>query len=160
MPQVTTAYIQTLKFLQKSCGQECVDWAIGLLEEGHDSHYLRLLIGMAPPFDYYEVGSYRDGLLRELGLSEFDPADCISEYSKEQMQKVLNGELDLMETLEEISSLCISNNYMRDIYDFFSLWCAYQDLQVSDVQWYWNGATLENIPSIALTEMKRFVDSR
>jgi len=159
MAKVTTACIQTRKVIQATCGQECVDWAIGLLEVGHDSHYLRLLIGMSPPFNHFEVTSYRDGLLKELGLSEFDPATCICEYSKEQMQKTLDGELDLIETLEEVSFLHESNGYIRGIQDFYLLCSAYEELQGTLHQWYWPGATLENIHSLVRAKMKKFVGS-
>ncbi|RLS44094.1 MAG: hypothetical protein DWH81_01440 [Planctomycetota bacterium] len=159
MAKVSTACIQTRKITQKTCGQECVEWAIGLLEDGHDSHYLRLLIGMSPPFNHFEVASYRDGLLKELGFNKFDPAAWICEYSREQMQKVLKGELDLIETLQEVSFLHESNGYIRGIQNFYLLLIAYEELNELSQQWTWPGATLENIHSIIQAEMKKYVDS-
>ena len=160
MPNVSTACIQTRRVIQATCGQECIDWAISLLEAGHDSHYLRLLIGMSPPFNHFEVANYRDGLLDALGVNSIDPETCVSNYCAELMQSVLNKERDVFETVKEIAGLCLQCGYQHDIFCFYSLWCAYEDLQVSEMQWYWEEATLENIESIILAEMNRYVESR
>ena len=62
-------------------------------------------------------------------------------------------------TLTIIKDLCIARDYQRDIYDFYLLYFAYTDLQESEVQWYWEGATRENIASIVRDRAEVFLQS-
>jgi len=44
-----------------------------------------------------------------------------------------------------LKDICIELDYEKYLYDFFSLYFAKDDLSYSENQWYWNGATRENI---------------
>lgn len=47
--------------LRESCGKQCVDWAIRMLEEGHSGVYLQILASLAAPLDLRSVnGAYLD----------------------------------------------------------------------------------------------------
>ena len=160
MTQVTTARILARRATLAECGQECVDWAISILEQGHDGHYLRLLIGMSPPFNHFEVAGYRDGLLTELGLANISTDDGVSRYSAEVLQETLTGKRCLIEALHEVSDLCISTQYQHDIFDFYLLYWAWMDLKEDTFQWYWRGANRENIDSIIRDRMQAYLDAR
>ena len=43
------------KSLQVTCGQQCVDWAIGMLATRENRHFLLRLAGMLPPFNHFEL---------------------------------------------------------------------------------------------------------
>lgn len=57
MPAPKTVEILARRRLDRECGQECVDWAIGMLEHGYgyDSKSLRALAGLTPPFHHFEM---------------------------------------------------------------------------------------------------------
>jgi len=148
MATITTARILAAKALQQTCGQECVDWAISMLEQGHDGHYLTMLAGTSPPFNHFEVADYRDRSLRELRITDISDEAAVAAFSAEHLRLALAGEADLIATVTFIKDLCIARDYQGDIYDFYLLYFAYTDLQESEVQWYWEGATRENIVSI------------
>jgi len=156
MPNITTARILTDKVLEETCGQECVDWAISMLEQDCDGHYLAILAGMSPPFNHFEIADLRDHSLREMGLSDFNESTAITTYVAEQLRILLNG-ADLAAKLDVIKDICIALDYQKDIYDFYLLYFAYTDLQESDFQWYWEGATRENIVSIVHERAEAFL---
>jgi hypothetical protein len=159
MATITTARILAEKALQATCGQECVDWAVSMLEQGRDGHYLTMLAGMSPPLNHFEVADYRDRSLRELGIANISDSEAVAAYSAEHLRLALAGEVDLISTLSVIKDLCIAHDYQRDIYDFYTLYFAYTDLQESDFQWYWEGATRENIVSIIRRRAEVFLQS-
>lgn len=159
MDIITTARILADKALQKVCGQECVDWAMSMLEQGGDGHYLAMLATMSPPFNHFEIASYRDHALKELGISDIDASRAVSTYAAERLRLLLNDEADPVSVLGVIKDLCVANGYQRDIFDFYLLYLAYTDLQEYETQWYWNGATRENIVSIIRQGAEAFIQS-
>lgn len=159
MATITTARILADKALRQTCGQECVDWAISMLEQGRDGHYLRMLAGTSPPFNHFEVADYRDRSLRELGITDISDSAAITTYAAERLRLALAGEVDLASTLRTIKDLYVGADYLRDIYDFYLLYFAYTDLQESEFQWYWPDATRENITSIIHGRAEAFFQS-
>jgi hypothetical protein len=155
MSAVTTNQILADKSLSETCGQQCVDWAIGMIEAGHDGHYLMRLAGMLPPFNHFEIAEFRDKTLAEMDIKDVPCSEAITKL----FQKALKHEVDIFEALVEVSGLCIANDYQRNIMDFYLLENAYSELQFRDVQWYWDGATHDNIQSIIVERAKKFVDS-
>jgi hypothetical protein len=49
-----------LKALNRSCGEECVTWAIGQIESGKTERHVLMLAGMCPPFHHFEMAALRD----------------------------------------------------------------------------------------------------
>ena len=102
MPTVTTARILADKALHHFCGQECVDWAITMPEQGHDGRSLAMLAGMSPPLDHFQLAEYRDQSLHELGIAEMSESAAVTTYVAERLRLALNGEADLGTTLRTI----------------------------------------------------------
>lgn len=145
---ITTARILADKALQQPCGQACVDWAISMLEQGRDGGYLSMLASMAPPFNHFEVAELRDRSLQELGVAEVSDAEAITRYATETLRLAASGAIELEPALAIVKDLCVATDYSDDLHDFYLLYFAYTDLQESEVQWYWEGATRSNIESI------------
>lgn len=159
MAIITTAPILADKALQRTCGQECVDWAVSMLEQGHDNPGITMLAGLSPPFNHFEVAGYRDRSLRELGITDVSDSIAVTTYVAERLRLALSGEADLAATLCVIKDLCVARDYPRDIYDFYLLYFAHTDLQESEFQWYWPEATRENIVSIIRQRAEAFFQS-
>lgn len=160
MAVITTARILVDRALLKLCGQECVDWAVSMLEKGHDGHNLAILAGMSPPFSHFEVADHRDRALRELGLSDTSDDAAIATYTAEQLRRALKGEVDFLPTLEIIKDLSIARDQGdKDLHDFYLLYFAYSDLLESEHQWYWPDATRENIVGIIRKRAEAFLAS-
>ena len=156
MPRVTTTRILADRVLQKSCGQECVDWAINMLDEGHDGECLSRLWGMMPPFNHFEVAFLRDHALAELGILDITPTVVLSRYAKELLRAGLTGEIRLTDALAIVKDLCIAD-YQRELSDFYLLSFAYSDLQEDEFTYHWPGATRDNIFEIIRQRAEAFV---
>jgi hypothetical protein len=157
MAKITTAQLLAEKALQKPCGQHCVDWAIGMLEEGRDGHNLTMLAGMLPPYNHFEIAALRDRALRELGIADIDREHAERTYASECLRLGLAGESNLLEAVSEIKDLCIANNYQKDIFDFYLLYFAYEDLECRGQQYYWPGANRDEIESIIRKRAEQFL---
>ena len=157
MPRVTTTRILADKVLQKTCGQECVDWAIRMLDEGHDGECLSRRWGMLPPFNHFEVASLRDHALAELGIPDFTPSVALSRCAKELLRAGLTGEIRLTDALATVKDLCIANDYQCDLFDFYQLFFAYSDLQEDEFTYHWPGAARDNILEIIRQRVEAFV---
>ena len=64
-------------------GEECVDWAASMLEQGYDSTSLRILAGLSPPLNHFEVAELRDRVLSEIRPPELEIEDSINAYVAE-----------------------------------------------------------------------------
>jgi hypothetical protein len=155
--KVTTARILANKALQEPCGRDCVDWAVRMLEEGQDSPHLRILAGELPPYNHFEVAQLRDAALRELDLLEPAGDVAVRMYAVERLRAALTGDEDLIEVLTVVKDFCVSQNYQKDLYDFYLLFFAHSDLQEEPHQWYWAGATRANILSLIRKRASEFV---
>ena len=78
-------------------------------------------------------------------------------FAVETLLLALSGEVELIAAIEAIQDVCVAHDYARDIYDFYLLYWAYSDLLESDNQWYWEGATRENINDIIRQQAEQFV---
>jgi hypothetical protein len=153
----STMQILALRALQRSSGEECVEWAVSLLERGRDSRSLRILAGMTPPLNHFELSDLRDRVLNELSPPELNDSDPVSGYIREIVGEALGKRRPLGEVFREVSELSIALGYPTELRSFYLLRFAWEDLQDSDDQWYWPGATRDNIEDIMLGEARRFV---
>ena len=148
MNHVSTARILADKALQTPCGEECVQWAGSMLEQGHDGRNLVFLAGMTPPFNHFELADLRDRALVEIGVSAISESAAVRKYAAEALQRALAGETDLVKTLRALKNLCIAHDYHPDLYDLYLLYFAYMDLLDSEEQFYWPTATRDNILTV------------
>ena len=146
-----------MRALQRSCGRECVDWAVGLLEHGYDSRSLRILAVQDEPFNHFELAALRDRVLSELSLPELDNADPVTSYVREVLAGVLSDRKQLGSVFREVSELAIQLGYPSELQPFYLLRFAWEDLQEQEMQWYWPGADRGNIEDIMMGEANRFL---
>ena len=154
MPLVTTARLFANQALQLACGQECIDWAVGKLEDGSDGPYLRILAGRCPPYNHFEIADDRDRAFEELGLRYPGDSAAIGLYGAECMRIILDGGEDPGVTLRTLRDMCIARGY-QELYEFYLLSFAYERLQAGEEQFYWQGATRENIRTIIRDEAEK-----
>jgi hypothetical protein len=154
----STRQILAEKALDMECGQTCVDWAAGLLESGSDSVHLAMLAGMTPPLNHFEVAGRRDRALAELGIVEVSKSDAVRAWAAEYLRQAWDGGADRRTALRKVSALCVSNDYLDELFEFHLLDCAWDDLDEAGVASHWPSATAETIEDIveerirALTE--------
>jgi len=157
MPSVSTTEILARRALQRPCGQDCVDWAIGMLERGYSSRNLLMLAGMSEPLNHFELAEMRDRALAETNPPEVALEDPLGAFAAELLGAALRGERPLLDAVGQIKDLSIELGYPRELNDFYLLYFAWEDLRQSDQQWYWDGATRENIEALIREHAEKFV---
>lgn len=156
---VTTSQLLASKALQETAGQQCVDWAITMLEQGYESDHLLRLAGMVPPYNHFEISYLRDRALEELNVEDVAIDVALTRFASQIVTEALNGGRTMLSAMEIIKDLCIGNDYQSNLMDFYLLYFAYTDLQQFDVQWYWPNATHNNIEEIVRERAIEFVRS-
>jgi hypothetical protein len=145
---MTTTKLLAFKALERPCGQECIDWAIGMLEQGVEHKSVTILAGMTPPFNHFEIASLRDRALADLKVTELPRSHAVKAYVAELALQALADDKDLLHFLKELTNLCIAEDYPSELSDFYRLYFAWLDLRERGVQFYWPGATQENIEQL------------
>lgn len=156
---ISTAQILSERSLQSTCDQNCVDWAIHLLESGHDSPVVCRLATMRPPHNHFELASLRDTVLDELGFSAITIDDAITMYASELISDALAGRSAMDGVLEQLKDMCVANDYQANIHDFYLLYFARVDLRSQGYQYYWPDADRSNIDTCTLDRMRLFLDA-
>ncbi len=127
---VTTAQILAERALQKPCDEQCVDWAIGLLESGRETSATCRLAAKLTPHNHFELASLRDQLLSELGVFGTSDNDAIILYSAELLGRANDGRIDLDTAIAEVKNMYVSNDYdPHEIHAFYLLYFARVDLK-------------------------------
>jgi hypothetical protein len=156
--QVTTSRILAEKALQKTCGQQCVDWAIEMLVRGHDTHHLLRLGAMLPPFNHFEIAELRDLALADLEIADLGLTQAVTCYAVDLLRTALTKDSEaIVHAIAAVSQLCFASNYQKDIFDFYLLDNAYDDLRSHGVQFYWPDAKIDNIVSLMRNRAEQFV---
>ncbi len=160
MESVSTTRILAERSLAETCGQQCVDWAIGMLITGFDSDYLRRLASMTPPFNHFQIAELRDHALEENGLSITDVATNLSNFSAEILANALQDTSKTLDALKTVKDLCVANDFQTDLYEFYQLYFAAIDLQEQAYQYYWPDATRDTIDAVLNQQIEKFLDVR
>jgi len=147
-PVKSTAEVLAFKVLNRDVDKVWVDWAFDMLMAGFDTEHLRILAGENEPFNQFQMQELADKVLAELQLDYSDKDQTIKNYACYLIDKSLDGELDNFKVLKILKDICTELDFEPYLYDFFSLYFAKDDLLHSDNQWYWDGATKDNIEQI------------
>jgi hypothetical protein len=147
-PVKSTAEILAFKVLNRNIDKVWIDWAVEMLMAGYESENLTILAGESEPFNQFQMQELANKVLGELQLDFSNKEQIIKSYACYLINKSLTGEIDNFKVLSILKDVCIELDYEKYLYDFYSLYFAKDDLSYSENQWYWNGATRENIDQI------------
>nr|WP_319490990.1 hypothetical protein [uncultured Desulfobacter sp.] len=136
---------------------DCVKWAEAALYENFDSPSLRILAGLSAPLNFFEVKYYTEAALSELGIEIPCGSRAVSAYAKDIACDIINKPETIRLNLKELFELCIAHNYQDDIFDFYLLHCAWEDFDHGEFQYYWDGATKENIKIVVIEKCKEYI---
>jgi hypothetical protein len=154
----TTRAIQAFRALNHQPDARWVDWAVRLLTEGADTPALRILAGLVPPLDYFEATKLLDRALQELAIPPLDAKTATDAYAADLVEGLLHAPHDMEQHLKELFQLCVDAGNEPTLMKFYLLYCAYNDLKVQDVQFYWEGADRSNIDRIVRDEAQRWLE--
>jgi hypothetical protein len=144
----STPEILAWRALNRSVDESWVDWAVSMLQAGHDTLHLAILAGMTEPFNQFEMIAIVDKALAELGYDWSDTEIVLRHYVADVLQRMLAGQITSRDALRGLMELCVELGYPADLYKFYLLYFAQDDLRMSEVQWYWPDATREDIEEV------------
>jgi len=144
----STKEILAWRALNRSVDESWVDWAVSMLETGHDMLHLAILAGATEPFNQFEMIAIVDKTLAELGCDWSDRERVFRDYVADLLHRMLARQITSRDVLRGLMELCVDLGYPSDLYKFYLLYFAQDDLCMSEVQWYWPDATRENIEEI------------
>ena len=147
----STARLVAEKALERTCGENCVEWAVAQLCAGKEGHHLAMLAGMVPPHNHFEIAALRDAAFRELGIESLSKRDAIRTFAEELLRDALADDALLRAAVREVAALVIADNFRHDLFDFYLLDCAFNDLATGTFTYHWREATRDNIARLTRT---------
>lgn len=155
-PINSTYEILVSKALNRDIDSAWVTWAIDMLVAGFDTDNLKILAGENPPFNQFEMQKLTDKVLKELQLDYSDKERTVKKYAIYLIDQALAGQIDSLKVLKILEEICVELDYEKYLFDFYKLYFAKEDLLLSVDQWYWKGATRENIDQIIADYFKKW----
>jgi hypothetical protein len=127
---------------------ECVDWAIEMLEFGYETPNLLMLAGCDKSASYFEIKPYLENAAKELGLQMKIGDDAVISYSYYFIREISLGK-KVRSNLAELNNFCQQRDYEGIVYDFYLLFWAWDQIDYDDTNQnhYWEGTNKENIES-------------
>lgn len=135
-----------------------VEWALEMIQAGYESDNLYILAGITRPYHQFELQRLLDKVLADLDLDYEDRSLMIRNYIYYIISVALNEPSNYLSTLREIKDICIALDMEQQYMDFYLLYFAKDDLNESEVQWYWDGADRTNIDLIIRKVFEDYLD--
>lgn len=149
-PIDSTAEILVFKSLGRNIDKKWIDWAYNMLLAGFETESLIILAGETEPFNQFEMQPLANQALHELGLTWDDGELVLKNYICYLVSEALNGKITADHVLSTLKNICMEQEYESLLYDFYLLYWAKDDLIYSENQWYWPGATRDNIDEMIM----------
>jgi hypothetical protein len=156
-PIPSTAEILAFKALGRSVDKKWTDWAYNMLEAGFETENLTMLAGELPPYNQFELQALTDKVFAELNLKWNDRDEVVKNYVCYLVAQTLSADLQASYALNMIKDICVQLDYEPGLNDFYLLYYAWDDLRYSEQQWYWDGATRENIEQVIKDYFKEWI---
>jgi len=158
-PVDSTYEILAWKHLNKSVDEKWSNWAVEMMMVGYETEHLIQLAGIRKPYNQFELRELTDKVFDELNLDYKNQDNVLINYTTFLVKDVLNGRRELLKTLRDLKDLCITLDYDKRIHDFYLLYFAKEDLNYDTVQWYWEGATRDNIDQICFDYFEKWINN-
>lgn len=134
-----------------------VDWAEGMLLEGHDARHLRMLAGLDRGASVFEGEDLFLRAVRELGLAE--PADPLMAHACDLARRLASGELPARPTVRALFKLWVlSDCARRELSEWMALDDALDSLEAGVYPYALPGATPDNFDELARAEARAFLE--
>lgn len=149
--------IQSHKALEPFDYKVAVDWAIDLIQEGKETDNILMLASFSEPIEKWEISPYVTAVLDELGLNELECDDAIIAQTNFLLLKILK-DIDIRKSLRQLSQVCINNDFDNRVMNFYLLYHAWDELEEIGVNYYFEGADLDNIEEVLKKEARKWID--
>jgi hypothetical protein len=151
-----TSRILLNKVLNRDCGQECVDWAVAMLERRMGGEFTARLAGMLPPHNHFQLAELRDRALEEIGAPHVQPDyPSIRRWLAECMDVAITDDDQML----DLVAIAIDVLWEHDASDLSALYTLHHeyDEYSAGAPWLPSKSMTSIINDIRL-EVDRFID--
>ncbi len=136
---------------------DCVDWAVEMVELGYEQPAILILAGITKPTDYFEVKPYLLEAFTELKLEQKNGAEAVLYCAYYYIRRIAEGASALLH-LGYLYKLYLNCDRLQELGDFNLLYWAWGDLDYGNAeQHYWPGADKTNIEEIIVGVAKKWL---
>lgn len=144
--------------MNRVMAKDYVEWATGMLTDGHDAPNLRMLAGLDEHGSVFEAEEHFSRALRELQIPEPDETGKLRAYACDLARQILAGTLAPEAGVKELYQICLATEYARPFMVWLYLDDALDSIRAGDHPWTYGTATAANYDDIVRTEAKKFID--
>ena len=149
--------IQSHKELEHFDYLKAVDWAIDLIRQGKETENVLMLASFSQPIDIFEISPYVTNVLNDLGLEELDYKSAVIAKTHYHLNEIL-CDREIRKNLQSLYQLCVDNDYESGLMTFYLIYHGWDELEEMGVNYYFEGADLDNIEEELKKEAHKWVD--
>lgn len=149
--------IQSHKELEHFDYSKAVDWAIDLIQQGKETDNILMLASFSEPIDRFEIRPYVTNVLNDLGLEELDYKSAVIAETHYHLNEILNDR-EIRKNLRSLYQLCVDNDYESGLINFYLIYHGWDELEEIGVNYYFEGADLDNIEEVLKKEAIKWID--
>jgi hypothetical protein len=141
----STYKILALYVLNRDADESWAIWALDMLSAGFESDQLILLAGISKPYNQFYLRELTARAFAELSLDTSSLEKALNDYTLYLVEDALAGNLSYSAVLAELKDIFNELHQISFLSPFYLLYFAEDDLKFSRHQFYWPGATRQNI---------------
>lgn len=149
--------IQSHKELEHFDYSKAVDWAIDLIRQGKETENVLMLASFSEPIDRFEIRPYVTNVLNDFGLEELDYKSAVIAETHYHLNEILNDR-QIRKNLQSLYQLCVDNDYESGLMNFYLIYHGWDELEEIGVNYYFEGADLDNIEEVLKKEARKWID--
>jgi hypothetical protein len=128
------------------------DWALEMMDAGFETEHLIQLAGLSADVNHFQLEEIIKNALKELSLDAMPEEEIVYGYVYYLVDQALNAKMSTKVVLGLLRDLCRDRDYDKELFNFYSLSFARQELEEAGEQFYWDGANNDNIDTIINSE--------
>lgn len=145
--------------IQQLEADEIIDWALEMIELGHESRALYMLASINKPANYFEAIGYMKKAIAELNLELRTGDEATLSYASFYLHQIAREDR-VRKRLSELNEFCQKRGYEELVDDFYLLDWAWDQIDHDDADnnHYWDGADRKNIEQIVVREARKWIE--
>ena len=134
-----------------------VDWAIELINKGLNTESVFMLASFSKPVESQEIKPYINPVLKELGLQEKYGEYSTIAKAHYHLDMIIHN-VDVWQNLTEVYNLCNHTDHAYELTTFYRIYHAWWNFQDGIPNWYFEGATPDNIEQILMDQARIWIE--
>jgi sulfur relay (sulfurtransferase) DsrC/TusE family protein len=156
------SHLLTYKIIKAKAFNEDVDeswikWAVEMMQVGFESEHLCILAGVTKPYNQFELQPLANQVFKDLQLEHSDKETVFQNYIYYLISTSVVDPKTYVATLPELTDFCIEGNMDSELFYFYLLYFANDELNDMGVQFYWEGADMQNIDTIIKQQFQKWL---